>query len=787
MEFLNPGLLAGAALFVVPLAIHLLNRQRHKRRPWAAMEFLLRAYQKQRNRLRNENLLLLLLRCLLPIVLALALARPMLQQAAGMFAGAGTVHHVIVLDGSYSMGLHQDGAQSPFDRARAMVGRMLDHFEQNTNRSDKVTLVLAGVRPKFLVRGDLDLGTVRNQWFLLQKPEDAASDLTDCLSQVAAAIDESGDPDVQVYVFTDLQRRAMGKSFSEGAKRAGDVPTRPDAPAKAAVANPASSNPASANPDGSEAPTFTDTVRDAIERMQKRTGTKLHWIDTGPYAEQRQGGTADNLQITSLRTLQPAAVIRTAVDLVATLRNRGQATATVEVTLDVDGGEPMRKVVTVPAGAEGEADFQVTFREAGRRRVRASLQNDALEADDERFLTVEVRDRVRVLLVDGAAEDDPLRAYKYLWQVILDPDPTALPTFAVDTVDTLALLGGQCTPRNYDVTVLADVDRLNARAATELTLALQAGKGVLIAFGDKSDPESYNLHLYAGGEGPMPFRLSRPLGGATGSSTPRSPSMSMPDHAMFREFEEPIFREVFQAIPVWRWLGITADSLSPEARVAARLTDAEQSPLLIERTFGEGKVVFLTSVPGSEYRADRWNRLDDPMVAYPLLHGLMKFLALPATDPFQVLVGAELSCSLPARPENIELQRPERDGGGKVPVAEDPRPLPGGRYALPPVSNTLLAGFYVLDLVLDRENGKEAMSLPFAVNVDAEEGDLQYAAHEETRQALGIERVLTNLPIAAESHDDASASDLGPTLLLFLLLFVLSEAALARFVSVRRN
>ena len=780
MDFLNPGLLAGAALFVGPLAIHLLNRQRHKRRPWAAMEFLLRAYQKQRNRLRNENLLLLLLRCLVPIILALALARPMLEQAAGMFAGAGTVHHVIVLDGSYSMGLHQDGAQSPFDRARAMVGRMLDRFEQNTNRSDKVTLVLAGVRPKFLIRGDLDLGTVRNQWFLLQKPEDAASDLTDALSQVAAAIDEGSDPDVQVYVFTDLQRRAMGKSFGEGSKGLGNAPQGPTG------ADPAA-RPAPSGPDDREGPTFTDTVRDAIERLQKRAGTKLHWIDTGPYAEQRQGGTADNLQITALRTLQPAAVLRTPVDVVATLRNRGQASATVEVTLEVDGGEPMRKIVTVPAGAEGEADFQVTFRESGRRRLRATLQNDALEADDERFLAVEVRDRVRVLLIDGAAEDDPLRTYQYLWKVILDPDPTTLPTFAVDTVDNLALLGGQCTPRNYDVTVLADVDRLNPKAAAALTLALQAGKGVLVAFGDKTDPESYNLHLHAGGEGPMPFRLSRPLGGAAGSSTPRSPSMSMPDHAVFREFEDPIFREVFQAIPVWRWLGITADSISPETRVPARLTDAEQSPLLLERTFGEGKIVFLTSVPGSEYRADRWNRLDDPMVAYPLLHGLVKFLALPATDPFQVQVGGELSCSLPARPENIELQRPERDGGGKVPVAEDPRPLPGGRYALPPVSNTLLAGFYVFDLVLDRENGKEALSLPFAVNVDAEEGDLQYAAHEEVRQALGLERVLNNLPVAAESRDQANASDLGPTLLLLTLLFVLAEAALARFVSVRRN
>ena len=147
MDFLNPALLTGSLLFAVPLVIHLLNRQRHKKRPWAAMEFLLRAYQKQRNRLRNENLLLLLLRCLVPIVLALAIARPTLQKAAGLLSTAGIVHHVVVLDGSYSMGLRPDGAQSPFERARALVGRLLDRFELSSARNDKVTLVLADCIP----------------------------------------------------------------------------------------------------------------------------------------------------------------------------------------------------------------------------------------------------------------------------------------------------------------------------------------------------------------------------------------------------------------------------------------------------------------------------------------------------------------------------------------------------------------------------------------------------------------------------------------------------------------
>lgn len=759
MQFLQPALLAGAALFVVPLVIHLLNRQRHKRRPWAAMEFLLRAYQKQRSRLRNENLLLLLLRCLVPILLALAIARPLLDAASNLLGGNGVVHHVVVLDASYSMGVRPDGGQSPFERARSLIGALLDGFERATDRTDKVTFVLAGVRPRFLCRGDLSLDAVRNQWLLAQRPEDGAGDLGEALHQVAEALDEAKDPLTRVYLFTDLQARSLGQQLAKGGGAVAQAPTGPE---------------------------LHDTVRDHLAQLQQRAATELFCIDTGPFGATAQGGTLDNVQLTGLDLDQPAAVQRTAVTFVARLHNRGVAAADCQVTLDVDGSEPMRKVVTVPAGAEGEAEFQVVFREPGRRRVRAALQNDDLAADDEWFRSVEVRDRIRVLLVDGAAGGDPLKSYAYCWRGRLDPDPTSLPTFAVTAVDALALLGGQLSLLDHDVIVLADVDRLNASAAKALLDALRAGRGVVVAYGPETDAVSYNLHLHTGGEGPQPFRLQEPRGGEPGGSVLRTPVLLLPEHPLFAEFDEEIYREVLQAIPVWRWFGVAPGSLADDAAVLARLTDAEQSPLLVARDFGEGRFVALTSPVASEFEAGRWNRLDDPMVSFPLLHGLVQWLALPAIDNFHVPVGGALSCSLPARPENIELQRPERDGRPKAPVGDEPRALPAGRYQLPIVTDTIYAGFYGFDCVLDRQAGKEPVSLPFAVNVDAEDGDLRYLSHADAR-AAGVERVSDKLPTVATAGEDAQGNELGPLFLWLTLLFVLGEGALARFVSVRRS
>ena len=128
---------------------------------------------------------------------------------------------------------------------------------------------------------------------------------------------------------------------------------------------------------------------------------------------------------------------------------------------------------------------------------------------------------------------------------------------------------------------------------------------------------------------------------------------------------------------------------------------------------------------------------------------MVKWLALPATDPFAAMVGSGLSCTLPARPENIYLERPPRDGRPRTPIAETPRALPGGRFTCPAYNNTVYAGFYSYEMVLDRESGKEPLRLPFAVNVDTSEGELTYPSHAEAQTALGIDRVLASLPATA--------------------------------------
>src|ERR1043165_9054181 len=94
-----------AAAAAVPILIHLFTRQRYRRVPWAAMEFLRRAFQKTRRRLRLEHLLILLLRVLALVLLALALAEPKIKSSILDVGKDSRREVILVVDTSFSMAL----------------------------------------------------------------------------------------------------------------------------------------------------------------------------------------------------------------------------------------------------------------------------------------------------------------------------------------------------------------------------------------------------------------------------------------------------------------------------------------------------------------------------------------------------------------------------------------------------------------------------------------------------------------------------------------------------------
>ena len=83
-----------------PIIIHLINRMRFRRIRWAAMEFLLKSQKRSRRKLIIEQLILLLLRCLLIFLVGLLFARFLGCDKSK--EGGNSTLHVIVWDDTLS-------------------------------------------------------------------------------------------------------------------------------------------------------------------------------------------------------------------------------------------------------------------------------------------------------------------------------------------------------------------------------------------------------------------------------------------------------------------------------------------------------------------------------------------------------------------------------------------------------------------------------------------------------------------------------------------------------------
>jgi len=93
---------AGAAAVAIPIVIHLLTRLRQRSQPFAAMRFLLQAFEQQKRRLRLEQWLLLLLRCLAILAVGLALGAPVVRAMGGWGDWRPARHMVLIFDDGLS-------------------------------------------------------------------------------------------------------------------------------------------------------------------------------------------------------------------------------------------------------------------------------------------------------------------------------------------------------------------------------------------------------------------------------------------------------------------------------------------------------------------------------------------------------------------------------------------------------------------------------------------------------------------------------------------------------------
>ena len=223
----SPWLFIGGLIAIAsPVIIHLLNRRRFKRVDWAAMDFLLEAQRINRRRVKLEEFILLLLRCLAMALIGLLLARPFLNiNPSGIFK-SGQTERIIVLDDSLSMAA-ATGARAPIEEASDMLQKLIEGLAAG-NDDNLITVIRTTDPERFAPNGlpltDASMGELLDEFKDIEV-KDSAGDLATALLSVERSFkDEKASLNRVVHVFTDLRQRDW-KGSAEAGSDAGVVAT----------------------------------------------------------------------------------------------------------------------------------------------------------------------------------------------------------------------------------------------------------------------------------------------------------------------------------------------------------------------------------------------------------------------------------------------------------------------------------------------------------------------------------------------------------------------------------
>ncbi|MFI5459658.1 MAG: VWA domain-containing protein [Isosphaerales bacterium] len=448
---LNAAMLVGLLGAAVPVIIHLLNRRRGLVIDWGAMQFL-EPGRLARRKIRLTELLLMLARMTLLAVVALALARPFWSRRAVVRGGEGfALAHdapprdiVLVLDGSDSME-RRSGGTTP----RALAVAWARRFAGQCRPGDSIALLVAGDRVRAVIDPPVfDRGKV-DATLAGIKMVRGSSDLPAALAEAFRVLERTENPGRDVVVLTDGQRHAwrpgeQGRwALVRALERRLPVPPRIWSIAFGA-------GKAADAPNGSVGPL-------AVSRAIVTPGMPIEVT-------------------TTLENAGPGPLTRTAELLVDGLPSPGSA----------------QVVGPIPAGGRAPWVFRTSLSVPGSHLLTVRLigGDDALPGDDESAVPVEVTPALPVLLVDGEPGLEPFSGETDFLRAALAPTGDDTPQVRARVVTTEALNASALTGER--VAVVANVARLAPEQVAALGGFVEAGGGLLIAPGDRTDARSWN-------------------------------------------------------------------------------------------------------------------------------------------------------------------------------------------------------------------------------------------------------------------------------------------------------
>ena len=742
--FVNPALLWGLGLGVVPILIHLLARRQVQLVDWGAMQFLLEAERENRRRVQLEQWLLLALRCLAMSLLGLVFARPFVQPGwlEGLLGGGDRVERIIVIDDSASLG-YRGGTQPDLEQLKSAAQRFVEWLEQSSaSPAVRIYRVTDPATPIFASNA-LDVAELSTVSDRLRKlaPSALAARPAEFFKALADRLRTERPPAVDIYIFSDFQRT----DWLAGERRGADA---------------------------------FDTLKPLLERSdQSPIRVSLRLAGVGGILRNNVAVVGGGFARSQVIAGMPA-VLRLEI---ANFSDTTLPDLPLELSLD-DQTLAAVSASSIEPGKTASIATEVTPPTAGYHRLSVGIApRDGLSADDKWLGAIDVRSAIRALIVNGAPSRLALQDEVHLLRNALAPPGPFSSGIQVDVVEPEEL--GAVRFDGYDVVLVCNAAPPEDSVVRALQRFVAAGAGLFISVGDSiGGADAFNRAWSADSESPLPLQLGDVvvLGADSEIGLRRAvedsltallpgESDALPEYIRFRAFNS-------SAAPPLISPDANKKPLRRETRVLARFTDAATSPALAFCDYGRGRVIMLTSSVDLDW--NDWARSVDGSYVVTMLE-IVQFLAAQSQHPIAFTAGETLR--LAVSPEAYEasglFRTPRFPVQPAVPAQfSQPELMPGDLLQFQGPRAVDL-GWYTAELTT---RGGAVEERPLAANLPAGESDLAVAARSELSAAIGdVPHEFIDLSSAAFSKGDPPRRELWRTLLFLAAGLLLLEQLLA--------
>ena len=685
----NPLMLGVGALAVLsPIIIHLLNKRRFKIVDWAAMSFLFDADKKNRRRVKLENFLLLLLRCLAMLLLGLLLAKPFLPSSlAGALGQSQQFQRIILLDDSLSQRT-MIGNQTAFDSAKDKVKQLLQMLSTDGN-SDFLTIYLTSQPNEPVIANEpvtadsLDAVITRVDEL---KCSDEGANYSEALAEIADFVENDSTNNNQVVtVLTDMRRRDWQNAEMENSE---------NAPHK------------------------------LIEKIGKLTPNTF-LVDVGSTLE-------ENLAITEIKA-EDLLVCGTIIRFSVSVSNFGDTTAEdVALRFRVDDFQPLNELIpTIAPGTTETITFPCIFQydrdefseleveerldsNLLNRRVKAEIVQqggvkDALIEDSEAFYAARALKGIPVLIVDGDPSSVPERSESYYLKNMEGGTGMLIDTATAGEFETISLT-------KYNVIFLCNIDEASPSRVESLRRWVEDGGGIIFMPGDRVRASTFNKTFYDNGNGVSPMKLEVMEGDISRSSWAELEIMDANHPALAVTTTQGIS---FEDVPFFSWWrgSVQLDQQGVSVSTPLLMSNEDRTPAMADKIIGNGRSITWAFPADGD-----WSMWPSHPTYVPVIWDLVKDIVGNNAESSELRVGGKIR-------ELVDLTR------YSLTVAKtDPKDEKVEMNARPIGENTDNVlyevefdnldrrGFHQLEF---RRDGQESVNRLFAVNVNPDEADLR--------------------------------------------------------------